>query len=258
MSFSPLSLLPLPFPSLLFLLLLLPHSALSQSCGAFSIDLTPLSVPTPPTPPTRDLDLTFSNGAYWYGLHPCGTVDEVFCGGESSAAMLCQYQRPLSFYRPDEVTWLPYANNRTGETGLTMHTANGVECQGAPVVADVHFVCDAGVVEGQLTEVVQDAACHYTAHVRSRYACEGVVGGETAASAAGLGTGGKIGMAVGATVAAVLLCVGLAVLGQRWWRAGKTWPRDNQLLAETASEMSKTAVEMQSTYVGPDTAAEKV
>ena len=186
-------------------------------------------------------------------------MDELFCGGESKSAMLCQYQRPLSFYRPEEVTWLPYSNNHTGETGLTMHTANGAECQGAPMAADVHFVCDAGVMEGQMTEVVQDEACHYTAKVRSRYACgAGVGGGEGAASTELLGTGGKIGVAVGVTAAAVLLCVALAVLGQRWWRAGKTWPRDNGLLAESGSEMSKTAVEMQSTYVGPDTMAEKV
>ena len=255
---SPLSLLTLSrlLLSLLLLLLLSPSPILSSSpssspssssltCGGLGVDLTPLSTHVPPTPPSLDQDLVWTNGNDWFGVHPCGAVEEVFCHG----AMVCLYHTPLAFNEPSNITYslINSSSSVVGEggggveeEGVVMRVRNGAVCAatGEAWGVDLRFVCDRGVVEGRLVGMVQDDVCHYTGTVRTRYACGAEVEGE--------GEGGgrwsmgvMIGVAVGVTVVAVLVVVGCVGAAQRW-RGGKTWPRENKLLeGEAGVEGSK-------------------
>ena len=171
--------------------------------------------------------------------------------------MMCRYTVPLAYWREGEVTWAPY--NGTGGVGLTMSAQNGATCQatGQPWGVTVNFLCDSGVIEGEMDSVTEDSPCHYTATVKTRYACE--AGEEVGAGdEGGLGTAGMIGIGVGVTVLAVGLVIALVWVGLRW-RGAQTWPREKALLEDgNGMEIVKIGVEMLSIAHRGDTRGEKV
>ena len=144
----------------------------SPTCGTSSYDLTALSVIVPPTPAGLDQDLLLGDGVFLYGLHPCGVVDENFCGNHGAAgAMMCRYGTTLARYDPLAVNWTELTG---GQQGVVLTATNGDLCSASnsSIAVSIQFLCDPAVQEGQLTAVQASASrCEYSAVVKSRYAC---------------------------------------------------------------------------------------
>ena len=238
----------LSLSSLALVVVLLPFLASAQSsspstCGGAGFDLSPLSVSSNPS---LDLDLVYTDGNYWYGLHPCGVVKELFC--PTPAAMMCEYGTTLAYNKPDEIEWTVYSASNGTETGVTMSVANGQDCQPStdapaqPRNISVHFVCDMGQ-EGKLTTVSRPSKCATEAVVRTRYACASV--SVTVDSGASSSSSKKQTVAIVVSVVSVLVILALAVLCVvmcRRWRAGQAvWVKTstNKLLDMGMDETEK-------------------
>jgi len=229
------------FYSLACLLTLLPVLSSAQSCGGAGFDLTPLSVSSNPA---VDLDLVYTDGAYWYGLHPCGIVAETFC--PTPAAMMCEYGTTLAYNRAEDIAWTPYSALNDTVTGVTMTVANGEACKLSgsedavqPRSINVHFICDASVREAKILTVKRPTACTTEAIVHTRYACPNSGAASTDGSS-DLSSAQKQTIAIVVSVVSVLLIVALTavcVVMCRRWRAGQAvWAKtgSNKLLDSSA------------------------
>lgn len=241
----------LSISSLTLLATLLPLLTSAQSssppfCGGAGLDLTPLSYTSNPS---VDLDLKYTDGEYWYGLHPCGIVEETFC--PTPAAMMCEYGTTLAYNRVDEIGWTAYTALNGTVTGVTMAVANGESCQlGSgdestvqPRSIAVHFICDASVKEAKIITVKRPTSCSTEAVVHTRYACAG--SGVVSDSDSGLSASQKQTIAIVVSVVSVLLIIALTavcVVMCRRWRAGQAvWAKTsgNKLLDTTVDDTDK-------------------
>ena len=244
--------------SVALVLSLLPFLSSAQSssptCGGAGIDLTPLSVTSNPN---IDLDLVYTDGAYWYGLHPCGIVKETFC--PTPAAMMCEYGTTLAYNTPADIVWTPYSANNNTVTGVTMAVSNGESCQlGTDDTVtehrsiNVHFICDATVQEAKMNPVTRPTKCLTEAVVRTRYACAGASAADTSSS--GLTSSQKQTIAIVVSVLSVVIVLAIVVVCVvmcRRWRAGQAvWTQSNsgKLLDHTTTDSDK-AVELSDSRV---------
>ena len=240
----------LSFSSLALLLSLLPllssaQSSPSPTCGGAGIDLTPLSVTSDPN---VDLDLVYTDGAYWYGLHPCGIVKETFC--PTPAAMMCEYGTTLAYNKPEDIVWTAYSANNNTVTGVTMTVANGQSCKLAdnsmePRSINVHFICDTSAQDAKMVTVTRPSACTTQAVVHTQYACASNVVTVDDSGSSSSSSSQKQTIAIVVSVLSVLLIAALTitcVVMCRRWRAGQAvWAKadNNKLLADETDKSDK-------------------
>ena len=240
----------LSISSLAIVLSLLPLLSSADSapatCGGAGFDLTPLSVTSNPA---VDLDLVYTDGSYWYGLHPCGIVKESFC--PTPAAMMCEYATTLAYNTPTDIVWTAYSAQNNTVTGVTMTVANGQPCQvgtdkAQPRSINVRFICDAGVQEAKMISVTRPTTCSTEAVVLTRYACADM--GVTTDSSRGLSSSQKQTIAIVVSVVSALVMMAMTVLCVvmcRRWRAGQVvWTKSNKLLDGVTTDDTDKGVEL--------------